>query len=115
MELTAEQEQAYADFEQQLARRMEAHHRVVNAQPRSQQDRVSQESKKRISALMVEFGRRFVASFTPEQRAQLDAGLDAQFAEWVAEDQAAAEAQASDTPAAEASPPVVKPGAKPGA
>lgn len=110
MEYTAEQKQMSAEFHEQLARRLEAHDRVVNAQPRLQQDRVSRESMARIHALMDAHAHRFCATFSPEQREEAEAQVEAMFD--------TPEAQASDTTAPEASaetppaPAVVVPGKK---
>ena len=112
MEFTAEQKQAYAEFNEQLARRMEAHHRIVNAQPRTTRDRIDRENQERISRWA--------------ERRKAELGITAMHGSQLAEarailDQATAEAPASGTPAPEvsadasASTVVVKPGAKPAA
>ena len=99
MESTFEQRQA--QFDGELTRKWDAHHRVVNAQPLSQQDRIAAENRARI------------ATWSGARRSEL--GLTAEAGE------PAAAAPAADTPAPEASADasastvVVKPGAKPAA
>lgn len=45
-----EQQAAQAQYDDELARKWDAHHRIVNAQPLSQQDRIAAENRARIGA-----------------------------------------------------------------
>lgn len=77
-----EQQAAQAQYDDELARKWDAHHRVANAQPLSQQDRIAAENRARI------------ATWSSKRQAEL--GLTAEAGEPVAA------APAADTPAPEA-------------
>lgn len=87
-----EQQAAQAQYDDELARKWDAHHRIVNAQPLSQQDRIAAENRTRIGA------------WSSKRQAEL--GLTAEAGEPAAA-APAAPVQAPDTPST-----VVKPGSK---
>jgi hypothetical protein len=87
MELTMEQQ--VQDFADELAQKVAAHHRVVNAQPRTTRDRIDQAGRARIE------------QWYQRRKAELMAVVGP------VSDPEPPAAQASDTPAAEASPSIV--------
>lgn len=94
MELTMEQR--VQDFADELAQKVAAHHRVVNAQPRTTRDRIDQAGRARIE------------QWYQRRKAELMAVVGP------VSDPEPPEAQAGDTPAADTSPApaVVVPGKK---